>query len=119
MGTVGGMVMLGLAVRSAARLWASVAEPSFFQQMLSCMGALPLNFLFRLIFLDSSLASSMTILLTWEMVRATGCLERGFEFGELTWGSRVARHDTGEWLHSDQGMLQLPVLPPAWFMGRN
>lgn len=74
MGTVGGMVMLGFAVRSAARLWANVSEPSFFQQMLSCVGALPLNLLFRLIFLDSSLASSMTILLTYEMLRMMGCL---------------------------------------------
>jgi len=80
MGTVGGTVMLGLAVRSAARLWASVAEPSFFQQMLSCVGAPPLNFLFRLIFLDSSLASSMTILLTWEASWTTWCLEKDVEF---------------------------------------
>ena len=81
MGTVSCTVTLGLAVRSAARLWASMAEPSFFQQMLSCVGVLSLNFLFRLIFLDSSLVSSMTILLTWEMSRTTGCLEAdvGFE----------------------------------------
>lgn len=76
------MVLLGLAVRSAARLWANVAKPSFFQQMLSCVGALPLNLLFRLIFLDSSLASSMTILLTYEMLRMMGCLRMMWCLGE-------------------------------------
>lgn len=77
MGTVGGTVTLGLAVRSA-RLW---AERSFFQQMLSCVGDPPLNSLFRLVFLDSSSASSMTIFLIWEISRITGFLEEdlGFE----------------------------------------
>lgn len=74
----------GRAVRSAARLWAGVAQPGFFQQMLSCVAASPLNFLFRLIFLDSSLASSTAILLTWEMSRTMGFLEEDVGF-ESSW----------------------------------
>lgn len=41
MGTVDGTVTLGLAVRSAAGLWACVAKLSVFPQTLSCVGASP------------------------------------------------------------------------------
>lgn len=39
------------------------------------MGASPLNVLFRLVFIDSSLVTLLAILLTWEMLGTMGCLE--------------------------------------------